>query len=307
MRKNICIVIIVLLTLFNLVSCGRNSLEAFFDEWHPETVDERIGIYHQRKNTILLGNKEIDVSRFYEHSTEKEIDGNNLLFYRLAIVDNILYGYDHFFLKDENGETTMNKYKIYAVDLDNKSVEYLYEQVFPYYADDEGNFNFVRICYSNRNIIMYDTLGDAVRINVDTSEHEDITKDDALNSISKPQYIVSITETKNGEEALEIIKGKNKRIISIDYMAKRNEYVRKISELENYKFALPDFSDPRRGFFRNFTVVNDMIYIICRVLDSDGEQNAVLFSYDYENDKFQFLYHDFQVDCIEIDVIPVVE
>ena len=84
---------------------------------------------------------------------------------------------------------------------------------------------------------------------------------------------------------------------------KKNALVNSLLELENEKTFFGK-TEPLDNFFYGSSVIGDKIYFICRVLDEDGESNAVVFSYDISTDAFAFLYHGFSSDMPNIYLIP---
>ena len=86
-------------------------------------------------------------------------------------------------------------------------------------------------------------------------------------------------------------------------MAQRHPYVQDLLSVGTLRNPLGKV-DPLKGFFTSSYVVNGKIYLVCDVMDNDGESNGVLFSYDYENDQFVFLFHVFSNAYPDLVIIP---
>lgn len=69
-------------------------------------------------------------------------------------------------------------------------------------------------------------------------------------------------------------------------------------EGESYLFEL----------FDKVQIVNGQIFIICRVINWDGETHAIVFQYDFENNACQYAFHCFMDDLIgdELYVVPTI-
>ena len=60
--------------------------------------------------------------------------------------------------------------------------------------------------------------------------------------------------------------------------------------------------------FDNVQIVNNQIFIICRVLNWDGETHAIVFEYDYDSNDCKYAFHCFMDDVIgnNLNIVPLV-
>ena len=165
MKKITCFFLLII-SLFNLTSCGflfrgisHNSLDEFFSDWSAEEIDNNIAIsFSSDERDKLLWNGE-----------EKDVTGWLYDWNVVAIVDNICYRYDE--TSSGSGESSYDTVMLYAIDLTTKSTECLCEHVFPTYEeynDPKKDYNLTYSFYVDGNIFIYDTSGSAAKFNIYT-------------------------------------------------------------------------------------------------------------------------------------------
>jgi len=300
-RKLILIIltfILFFIVLLNIVSIvyPTNSMEDFFEAWQV-TNDSSVAIVDDRAETITFNEKTVNVRAIL-----KKYYSNPDLHTLLLKSDWKLYGIHAYNFTDEVYYETID---LYAIDLETESLEVLYTS--PYCprenADSYEKLRNVEVHYSNRNIIVYD--GTVVtKYNIDTSSVENLPPTEL--SYPKKPYTVETVNDNNGEiywKKCKIISESGERMISVEYMAQKHEYIHKLLEFGKHK-TLFGTIDPLERFFYNSYVINEKIYLVCCILDRDGERNATVFSYDYKSETFEFIYHGFSGGIPRIYLIP---
>ena len=292
--KKILYLSFALLLVLNCTSCiFFNDLEDFFEEWIPEN-DSSIAIVRPHGDCINCEGQAIKADFL-----DLQVIGDRLVY----MEGNTVYGVkDEINSKDEDQIYRLTV-QLYSVDLKSQKEEVLYSGK---YCPRKGKAINIKSYYFERNIIICDETVTTV-YNLDTGAVQNLSAAE-LSSVYKPKYTVErifINESKYDFDYRKIkIKGDSEeRIITPEYMGERNEYARKLLELDvdNLPFST---EYPLDCFFNSFYVICDKIYIVCRVLDIDGESNAVIFSYDYEKDEFEFIYHEFTFDIPDFYPIP---
>ena len=182
----------------------------------------------------------------------------------------------------------------------------LYTSEFaPKETGEEKNYlSRTTACYNNGKILMYDG-GRTVSYDITTGIVDELTADDF--SYPKYEHSLEFIYDEDGERVYKSVKIKSKneeRTITIDYMAEKSPYVRELVNIGVIDSIYGDV-DPLEFFIGSGScVINDKIYLICRVLDNDGESNGLVFSYDYDTDQFTFIYHVFSMDYPKLRVVP---
>ena len=288
------------LILYSCTSClrgiGKNGLAEIFDAWEEEN-DPNIAIYDERKNLVIVNGQTISLQeslgKYYEHIDQDLI---------VCVKDNKIYG-----LHDYNFWQIERRYNVdlYSFDIAKKEFEVLYTGLFgPGDSDRPIKYLSDETVYYNNNTIVFTEGYHLVSYKIDTGEVEELNPQDF--SKPKKEYSVERIYDENGYidfKAIIIKSETDERTISVDYMAERHPYVQDLLSIGTLRNPLGKV-DPLMGFFTSSYVVNGKIYLVCDVMDNDGESNGVLFSYDYENDQFVFLFHVFSNAYPDLVIIP---
>lgn len=102
-------------------------------------------------------------------------------------------------------------------------------------------------------------------------------------------------------------KGTETRTIDLETAANNSEAFRKIKELEDKgdweNVPLLEY------LFDSVQMVNDDIFIICRIINYSGETHAVIFEYDFDSNTCKYAFNHYTNDIISTDLylIPVIE
>lgn len=291
-----CITVSMLLCSCGLIrGIGKNGLADVFDTWEEDN-DANIAIFDRRKDIIRVDGKVISLSHVlgknYENTHQEII---------VCVRHNRIYGIHVYNAKQR--EYTAD---IYSIDITTNEFEILYTRKFDL-DESVGTIKYLSyetVYYSNNAIVIYDGYH-VISYRIDTNEVKELNQEDF--SPPKKEYFVERIYDETGNINFKEIKVKNEaeeRIVSVNYMSQRHQYVKELLEIGIIKNPIEEIDPLKYFFFDNF-VINDNIYLICRVLDNDGESNALIFSYDFEKDTIKFIYHDFSNDIPSFAIIEV--
>ena len=279
MKKLICCILVITCCWLCLSSCLlRNSMEDFFADWEPKS-DPSIAIVSDRQDWIAFDDKEITFPQIYSYRGV------------LCFLNGKLYGVHSGYTCDD--EEYHRLVEVYVYDTEADEVELLHSDKYsPIDGVGSDASYFFDAFFYNRNIVLHDNEK-TVSINIDTRAVEYLEAD-AFSNFRQLYDVKRIADTSDEAyyKQLTIVKGDEERVITVDYMANRNEYVDKLRQLEEHT-TLFDTIDPLEKFFQDSFVINEKIYLVCNVFDREGERNTLIFCYDYENDSFEYLYHRF--------------
>ena len=286
------------LVLYYCISCiigiGKNGLAEIFDTWEKEN-DPNIAVYDERKDIVIVNGQTISLEeclgKYYKNTS------NDLI---ICVKDSKIYGVHSYNFSQREYDVDL-----YSFDITENEFEVLYTGKFGPGESDRPikNLSYDTICYSNNTIIFTEGYH-LVSYKIDTGEVEELNPQDF--SQPKKEYSVERIYDENGYidfKAIIIKSETDERKISVDYMAQRHPYVQDLLNIGVLRNPLGKI-DPLEAFFYDSFVINDKIYLVCDVLDNDGESNGLVFSYDYSNDQFTFIHHVFSMDVPDITVIP---
>jgi len=292
--KKIFLIMLIILLIFSTTACGLgvNSLESFFSSIRLES-DLSVAIIDETTDTVILNGVTYDVrvmlGKYYNNPAD------DMFFLEL---NGTLYGMHEY---DFTNEMYHERIDIYALQIETGTLNVLYSsEVCP-----RGKTEMARVdaYYSDRNIFIYD--GTCTRVfNVDTQKVSEFENQQIACPPAK--YSVERIKDKSGQTDLRQIKvsdGNSKTTITVDYMAQRHRCVEDLLALENSEKTSSGVQ-MLSSFFYDAFVVGDKIYLVCRVLDEDGESNTLIFSYNYYSDTFVLIYHGFSSENPWLYVIP---
>ena len=297
--KKICALLLLFVVCISLCSCGigQNGLKDLFDAWEKEN-DSNIAIFDERKDVVIVNGENISLDEilkpYYENTSDELI---------LCVIDNKIYGLHAYnFVSNKNHETI----DLYSFDVETNEFKVLYTSEFaPREKGEEKNYlSRTTACYNDGKILIYDG-GSTVSYDIATGIVDELTGDDF--SYQECEYSLEFICAEDGErdyKSFKIKRENEERTITIDYMAERSPYVQELVNIGVIDSIYGDV-DPLEFFIGNDScVIDDKIYIICRVLDNDGESNGLVFSYDYDTDQFVFIDYVFSIDYPKLVIVP---
>ena len=318
MKKIITIVACSVLMCMLLTYCGecikgicKNGLAEVLDAWEKE-ADPNIAIFDERENSVIVNGDKIYLDEALKDHYENTWD--ELI---LCIRDNKIYGI-------HPKDCTKAKYtvEIYSIDIETNEVDIVYTTEFG--PGESGglvnHLSYKTVYYLNGVIVMCDGYR-MVSYEIDTREVKELNPEDF--SLPEKEYLIermfidvesiendgnktNPSSQKIDNKAIKIVSESEERVITVDYMAQRHPYVKELMDLGTFRNPFGKV-DPLKVFFSkgDTYVINGKIYLVCRVLDNDGESSGLVFSYDYEKDQFTYIDYVFSIDVPYLIVIPV--
>ncbi len=291
--KRLCMMIVIIFVMFVQTSCGifQNDMKDYFGAWERSN-DENIALMLECKTLIYEG-KSIDIASILgKHYKEENFRANNVF----CVVDGVLYGARVKHLWDDDS-SYQEKIDIYAIDLVNDQVEIVHTK--EYCPKNNGEAFVYAKVYSHENkVIITDNVITTV---IDVETRTEVCLDASEFESPIPTFDVKRLDEGNVYKGYIISQNEEYRTIDLEYMASKNEYALALKSLENYSTG----KSPTERFFYDHFEIGDKLYFLCDVLEKDGESNALLFSYDYQNESFDFLYHYYTNDVPGDRVYPI--
>lgn len=199
-------------------------------------------------------------------------------------VEDLLYADENriYFIKTSYSDSPLKKEKWSIVSMDHNGNDYKihYEDEFTDYYHTFSEIN--RRGYDNgicigKKIFLKD---------IERTVEYDIETDTAM-EISDFEYRQYEWARKYDEVAITEIETGITRSITLEYLADRNVYAKKILELSDVKNW--DNKSLTEHFFRNIKIMNGKIYFLSEVMNFWGEAFAVVFQYDFESEDVKFV------------------
>ena len=260
-------------------------MEDFFAEWEIEEIDTNIAIYNTHLDELTLGEKTIDV---------EFLTGDTLL----CVIENNLYCFG---VSYNTSGAYKNLGRIFCVNLENKEIEYLH--LGQYCPNNDDNAYTPDAYYQDGNIIIFDNATTTI-YNIETGKAKKLPAE-AFSQVYTPKYTFEYPQnTEGSRKDLKIIGEEGERILTLEYMAEKHEYIKRVIDFGVHN-NIDGPSDPVRNFFSEGFVVKDEIYLLCNVYDRNGHSNGIVFRYNYDKDEFVYLYHSFNYGLLFGDIIPV--
>ena len=291
--SSILVISIFSCVLLSFASCIIvNDMEDYFDAWVPQP-DSNVAIVDARDGTLLVENRVID---FYE-KLEGTISPKPIKSVKFFLLDkNRLYGLSY----DLNNQEYEEVITVYCFDLETGNAEIIYnEKIIPRelnvlsHGVTYQSTHFTEFYYSSRTLTICNALNTTL-VNIDTLEVEVLSEPDAS---ALPKYKIEPLRDENSKLQGYIISDSDiETVINLEYMAQHHPYIESLVNLGDHENLIFPDQSPTESFWGGALVVNDKIYLLCRVLDKDGESNSVIFSYDVVSDEFEFIHHKYTFD-----------
>jgi hypothetical protein len=298
----IILALVLVTTFWVIIHCvamfmfPNNSMEEYFSHWE---------IANEPSVGIVVND---DVSGFYLTNGQYFEDYEEILSLEYGDVnlwdvtflletDGTLYGTYMQTLSDEEYRYTID---IFQLHLETREVSVLFSQnYFPLdNSQAHEKISQPKIFCLNCEITIYD--GTRVTVfHLDSGTVEEFPPE----SFSQPENNIAISPSSN-PLGYKITRDGEERFITVEYMAQRNAYVKDLSNLEEHK-TLFGKVNPMGSFFEDCVEINGKLYLTCVVLDRDGERNYLIFSYNFEKDQFECIFHTFFTDRLDISFVSI--
>ncbi|MBR5273208.1 MAG: hypothetical protein IKU25_07455 [Clostridia bacterium] len=296
MMKPILCILLVILLCFSFIGCKSNELVGMFESLEVETTEN---IPYVRYKEVVLENTTIDCKKILE---ENNADWSFLEVY-VVQGDTIWFGF-------QNSENKLKKWNIASINSDGKEFSIRYSGTFCVGdgADktyDQNNNNPSNGVYQHDNGFYYDgkiVLTDGVKT-VEYDLKTNVSTEFAATDYEYPMYEIKAEIL--DYHTISFYKGNEEKIFDVERGKQTSKVFAKLyNELEPKKNW--DDIGYLSYLFDKVQIVDDQIYVFCRVINCMGETHAIVFRYDYETNSIQHAFNYFMGDVIinRLYVVP---
>lgn len=258
------IVVCITITVGIIILDQKYNMRHYFDNWTSETDEE---IVHVLNDSFVYGR--LDLQRYVNGLIKEVYCVRNERIYFCYITDSNSNSTEdwHIASIEINGQNLIDHYSGNLFDKSNSlGFSYEYERL-AYQTYDANNYGGL---YSNNKIYLHGK-DKTVVYDIDSNTLNE-TSDYPIS-----RYICNINEHKT--ITIEDTEQNLSKTITLESMAENNAYSEKLLKLSSRKNW--DGTSPTKRLFSMVKVVDDQIYIICSVLNWNGEAFAVVFKYDF--------------------------
>lgn len=290
MLKKIVLLMLVLSLPFSMTSCFFEDIlnaehEDYFKSWVPEK-DADVAICDGTLGVLILNGETINVKPFFD-----QITGVDTLDQLLCVSDNKIYGMHPEVISEGD---YMYKQNIFSLDISTGE----YEELYTFYhhlrddseRDSKVNYHLHEWYYLDREMYFCDGLS-AVKYNIDSCIFQ--TYETCICSQLDLDFPYSIEHIRHPVSdywhELKITKGDTERMITREYLATKNKYIKDLDNLKNRQTIFGS-DDPFKGFIGETYVINGKIYLRCSIYGNFLWEYCMIFSYDFESETVEYLY-----------------
>lgn len=299
--KRISFALFVILLGLLVGGCSsRKKINHIFDTYEIEATEKIPYVYY---DTLISGNISID---FGEILDENKYNG---VFHEVYVVhgNTIWFGFSDV-KSNENGSS---KWNIASINVSGKELDICYSGEFclGIGADKvyvQNNNNHSKEGYQTDNGFYYDgkiVLTDRVK----TVEYDLQTKKSTEFMARSYEYPTLAIEAEIVDHhTISFLKENKQKVFDVKQGKQTSNVFKKLYELEKEKNW--QGKSYLSELFDKVQIVNNQIYIICRVFNWDGETHAIVFQYDYDTNSCKYAFHCFMDDIIGNDlyVVPII-
>ncbi len=270
------VIVLIGMVISVIVLDAKYNMRHYFDDWEPETDEE---IIHVLSDTFIYYHLESMNLDDYVNGRIEEVYcvKNDRIYFCYSTSDsdtrrNLVW---HIASVGINGENLTDHYSgnlFKEPHLFGDS--YVYERL-SYHSYDENLYGGF---YSNDKIYLHGNGGNIVYdIMCGTASEID------EHPIGKYRWRIENHQKITIEDTEQNIF----RTITLESMAEQNSYAQKLLELSSRKINTGDSSTYK--ILSKMKVVDDRIYIVCEVLNWNGESFSIVFRYDFSSEKVTYL------------------
>ena len=268
-----------------------------FDSYEIETTKKISYVYY---DTLICDNTVIDLSEIlYENNC-------NGVFHEVYVIqdDTIWFGYAD--VKSDGNDSTI--WNIASLSVSGTDFNICYSGEFCLESGAEkvymhNNNNHLKDDYQTDNGFYYDgkiVLTDRAK----TVEYDLRTNNSTEFMATNYEYPTLVIEAEIVDHHTILFSKENKQKVFDVKQAKQTSTVfKKLYELEKEKNW--QGKSYLSELFDKVQIINNQIYIICRVINWDGETHAIVFQYDYDTNVCKYAFHCFMGDIIGNDLYVV--
>lgn len=279
---------------------SRVNLNDMFNAFEIETAEK---IPYVCYNTLVFNDATLD---FDELLDEK---GYNAVFHEVYVVqdDIIWFGYSDV----ERNENGAKKWNIASVTINGSDLNIAYSGEFCLGSEADqtyvqNNNSHTEERYLTANGFYYDgkiILSDHVKI-VEFDLTTTSSKEFLAENYEFPILPIEIEIT--DYQCITFCENSEQKIFNVENGKQTSKAFEKLYELEKEKNW--QGKSYLSELFDKIQIVNNQIYIICRVINWDGETHAIVFQYDFENNSCKYAFHCFMDDVISnnLYIVPMI-
>lgn len=303
MKKKVSIILLVLLLVCSLTSCWfQDDLAYITETWVPEQ-DNNIAIISATEAKIFLNGENYFLSC---SALEKYIYMPDIYYnYKVLCIN----GYNAFGVNEYQIDGKWHgDWVFYRINIQTNELEIMYS------VDQSGNPQKNRPKAYVNNAVVY--INDGVRTVTYDTNNDTLTElpnedfGEPYNPYTGHCIAPGQAYSYEGDRETSIIIKRNEdgelRCISFDYIADRHEYFDQIREHWKDVIFKAHRTNPDDFFaYTRVYVLDNNIYLTIDVPDQDVETTCVVVRYDFETDKFHYLYHEYSSGDGMSKVVPV--
>lgn len=267
------VVILIVITISIVIVNNKYNMQHYFDDWKPETD---VNILHTIGRGYVEG---MDLGKYINGRIEEVycIKNKRIYFcYSTAVPDSYPNREWHIASVGITGEDFTEHYGGNLFSGSNP-VGYSYEYLCLSYQSSP-NIGQYGGFYADHKIYLH---GDRTTVVYDTQNG--ILSETDRYPVSP--YVWSINEHKN-----VVIENREQNItrnLTLESMAEQNLYAKELLNLSTKKTW--DGTSLTEDIFSKLKIVDDRIYIVCEVLNWNGESFAVVFLYDFASENVLYV------------------
>lgn len=299
--KRVLIFLITITTSLLFVSCSsRTNLNEMFNAFETETTEK---IPYVCYDALKFNDETLDFNELLHAK------GYDAIFNEVYVVqdDVVWFGYSDS-ERNENGAKIWN---IASVCMNGADMNIAYSGEFCLTSDADQVYAQKNNIHTDKryleaNGFYYDgkiVLTDHVKV----VEFDLTTKKSMEFSSKNYEFPILPIETRIiDHQAITFCKNSEQKSFNIENGIKTSEAFEKLYKLE--KEENWQGKSYLSELFNKVQIANDQIYIICRVLNWDGETHALVFQYDFENNSCKYVFHCFMGDVISnnLYIVPTI-
>jgi len=303
--KFIIFAIIVSIPLYSFGACyatfWHNSLEDFFESYESQEPEDAC-IYDNVLDLLYFQEKEYDLGKMVE-----PILGDMSIDTVLLVRNDKVYAMNPKTI-NENGKR--QRAELYEIDLSSGSLEVIYS--VDCCMKDESTGKYVGLVYPEAHYYKGSVyIADGVFVfeyNLQTGETKQYQyRQDSLPWINEEPEItvkrINAVDSGTSQGGLELNTPTGSIQITLEYVAKKCPIINELLSMGKlYGWTGP--INPLQGFFYEYYLIENTLYLVCNVLDAEGGSNAVILSYDIESDSFSYHNYYFCGDNPNYIIIP---
>lgn len=296
--RRISLVLLVIVISILIGGCSsRKKINDMFDSYEIETAEK---IPYVCYNTLVYNNATLDFDKLLDENI------SNGVFHEVYVVqdDIIWFGYSDV-KRNENGA---KKWYIASVTVDGSDLNIAYSGEFCLESEADqsyvqNNNSHMKEYYLTANGFYYDgkiILTDHIKtieFDLETASSEEF-------SVVDYKYPTLSIETEIVDyQTISFCKNSEQKIFNVEIGKQTSKAFKKLFELKEEKNW--QGKSYLSELFDKVQIVNNQIYILCRVINWDGETHAIVFQYDFENNSCKYAFNSFMDDIIGNDLYVV--